>query len=70
MVFALGLLVLTYVGLGVGVYVLFRVFPGAWPYWLVVAIALAAALIGHYRAADRALLISVGATLVEPRGGA
>ena len=63
---ALVLLLLTYVALGFGVVELFREFPGAWPYWIFVAIALGAAIAGHYSHADRTLLASVGADLVEP----
>jgi Zn-dependent protease with chaperone function len=66
MAVALALLALTYAALWFGVYELFREVPGAWPYWIVVTIALATALIGHYRGADKSLLASVGAELVEP----
>lgn len=66
MTVALVLLAATYAGLWFGVFELFRVFPGAWPYWIVVAVALAAGLVGHYHGADRALLASVGAIVVEP----
>jgi heat shock protein HtpX len=66
---ALVLLVLTYAALWFGVVELFRAFPGAWPYWVFVTIALATALVGHYSGADKALLASVGAELVEPGTG-
>ena len=64
---ALVLLALIYAALWFGVFELFKEFPGAWPYWIFVAIALAIALAGHYQAADKALLASIGAELVEPR---
>jgi len=66
MAVALVLLALTYVGLWLGVYALFRAFPGAWPYWIVVALALGIGLFAHYRDGGRALLASVGAKVVEP----
>jgi heat shock protein HtpX len=62
---ALVLLALTYAGLWYGVYELFAVFPGAWPYWVVVSLALAAAMIGHYRDGGKALLSSVGVRVAE-----
>jgi heat shock protein HtpX len=66
MAVALVLLALTYVGLWFGIYALFRTFPGAWPYWVIVALALVIGLVGHYRDGGRALLASVGAKVVEP----
>jgi heat shock protein HtpX len=66
MAVALALLAVTYATLWLGVYELFVVFPHAWPYWDVVAIALAVALIGHYRDASGTILRSVGAVVVEP----
>jgi heat shock protein HtpX len=66
MAVALVLLALTYLGLGFGVYALYRAFPGAWPYWIVVALALVVGLVGHYRNGGRVLLASVGAKVVEP----
>jgi heat shock protein HtpX len=65
MAFALVLLAMTYAALWFGVYELFHEFPGAWPYWVVVALALAAALVSHYDAAGKALLASVGAEFVD-----
>ena len=66
MALALVLLALTYVGLWFGIYALYRAFPGAWPYWIVVALALGIGLVGHYRNGGAALLASVGAKVVEP----
>ena len=62
---ALGMLALTYAALWFGVVELFRSFPGAWPYWVIVALALGAGLIGHYAGADKTLLKAAGATLLE-----
>jgi heat shock protein HtpX len=63
---ALILLAMIYGALWYGVFALFTEFPGAWPYWIFVVIALVSALAGHYHGADKALLASVGAELVEP----
>ncbi len=67
MVIALALLALTYATLAFGVFELFRAFPRAWPYWIVVAVALGAALAGRYRSANRSLLRAAHAEIVEPR---
>lgn len=66
MAVALALLALTYFGLCLGIYALYREFPGAWPYWIVVTLTLGIGLVGHYRNGGTALLPSVGARVVEP----
>jgi heat shock protein HtpX len=63
---ALALLTLTYAALWFGVFELFNLVPAAWPYWIAVAVALAIALVLHYRNAGRSLLAAVGAQLMEP----
>ena len=67
MAVALVLLGVTYVAIVAAVVGLFVVFPRAWPYWLVVALAVAFSLVVHYRAAESSLLGAIGATLV-PEG--
>jgi heat shock protein HtpX len=62
---ALVLLAMIYGALWYGVFALFTEFPAFWPYWIFVVIALISALAGHYHGADKALLASVGAELVE-----
>jgi heat shock protein HtpX len=57
---------MVYGALWYGVFALFTEFPAAWPYWIFVLIALVSALAGHYHGADKALLKSVGADLVDP----
>jgi Zn-dependent protease with chaperone function len=66
MALALALLTLTYVGLCLGIYALYRAFPGAWPYWIIVTLALGVGLYLRYRDGGTALLASVGAKVVEP----
>lgn len=66
MAIALALLALTYAALWFGVFELWRAYPSARPYWVIVAVALAIAMVGHYRDGGKVLLASVGAKVVEP----
>ena len=63
MTLALVFLLLLYVGIAAGIYGLYRLVPSWWPYWLVLVVALAMALAGHYRSVERLLLGMVRAEI-------
>ena len=64
MAVALVLLALTYAAIVAVVIALFVVFPHAWYYWCVVALAVGVSLVAHYRVAEGSLLAAVGAELI------
>jgi heat shock protein HtpX len=64
MVVALGLLLLLYAGIAVGIVALVRLVPSWWPYWIALVAGLVVAVLGHYQAAESLALRSVGARLV------
>jgi heat shock protein HtpX len=66
-----GLLVAVLGGAVLGVVFLFRLWPGYWPYWTLVAVVLVGSVVAHYRGAERLLLSPIAGRLVssedEPR---